>query len=102
MNYPFSEFAANSGMEECFLGYMYFVDPLNINEQAIRVGVYSGDMMAARIRDSQNVSLDCAKAIVVMMEANHVRTRHSFRAIWASQEVMICVAKPDDDDSCSE
>lgn len=92
MNYEFSEFAQNSGMEECFLGYMYCALPASANEQVTRVGVYSGDMMAARIRDRQHISLDCAQAIVVMMEANHFFSKHVFRVVWASKRAMICVS----------
>ena len=101
MNYQFSEFAQNSGMEECFLGYMYCGAPFSTTAQMARMSVYSGDMMAARIRDSQDVSLDCAKAIVCMMEANYVCSKHAFRAIWASRD-KVCVSAPDDDDLCNE
>lgn len=96
MNYDFAKFAQASDMDECFLGYMYCALPVSGNEQVTRVGVYSGDMMAARIRDKQHISLDCAQAIVVMMEANHFFSKHAFRVVWSSKQPMICVSGPDD------
>lgn len=70
-----------AGLDDCLLGKMF---PHPNDEHGVPVAVYSGDMIAARLRDDENMSMPDARAFVTDNIEQNFLGPGTARVVWAA------------------